>query len=71
MTQEVNMNDGPFNDALKIMLSTDTAGVCERTLVEYKNINGNLWKYEYTRKYFPDGDYVDSKSSKTFVGSSV
>jgi hypothetical protein len=65
------MNDGPFNDILKKMLDTDTAGVCERTLVEYKNVNGNLWKYEYTRKYYPNGDYVDSNTSKTFAGSSV
>lgn len=65
------MNDGPFNDILKKMLDTRTEGVCERTLVEYKNVNGNLWKYEYTRKYLSNGDYVDSNTSKTFSGSCV
>ena len=52
-------------------MDTSTAGVCERTLTEYKNVNGKLWKYEYTRKYFSNGDYIDSNSSKTFEGSAV
>lgn len=65
------MNDGPFKDYLRKVFESNTAGVCERTLVEYKNVNGKLWKYEYKREYLTNGDYIDSNTSKTFIGSSV
>ena len=64
------MNDGPFKDSLKKVFESNTEGVSERTLIEYKNIDGVLWKYEYTRKYF-DNDYVDSNVSKCFSRSSI
>ena len=60
------MSDGPFKDNLKKVFESNTSGVSERTLTEYKTIDGVLWKYEYTRKYF-DNDYVDSNSSKCFA----
>ena len=64
------MNDGPFKDNLKKVFESNTEGVSERTLIEYKNIDGVLWKYEYTRKYF-NNDYVDSNVSKCFSRSSI
>jgi hypothetical protein len=57
------MSEGPFVDNLRKVFESNTEGVSERTLTEYKNVDGVLWKYEYTRKYF-ENDYVDSNVSK-------
>ena len=63
--------DGPFNDAMKKMFDTDTKGVCERTHTEFRRKDGQLWRYEYTRQYHTNGDYIDSNVSKTFVNASL
>ena len=60
------MSEGPFVDNLRKVFESNTEGVSERTLTEYKNVDGVLWKYEYTRKYF-ENDYVDSNVSKCFA----
>ena len=62
--------NGPFKSSLDSLFGSDTAGVSERTLSEYRYKNGDLWLYTYTRKYFEDGDYVDTNSSKSFVDRS-
>ena len=64
------MSEGPFVDNLRKVFESNTEGVSERTLTEYKNIDGVLWKYEYTRKYF-ENDYVDSNVSKCFAKRSL
>lgn len=64
------MSEGPFVDNLRKVFESNTEGVSERTLTEYKTIDGVLWKYEYTRKYF-ENDYVDSNVSKSFAKRSL
>ncbi len=64
------MSEGPFVDNLRKVFESNTEGVSERTLTEYKNVDGVLWKYEYTRKYF-ENDYVDSNVSKCFAKRSL
>lgn len=63
--------NGPFKANLDKLFNSDTAGVSERTFSEYRYKNGDLWLYSFTRKYFEDGDYIDSNTSKTFVRRSV
>ena len=62
--------NGPFKSSLDSLFSSDTAGVSERTLSEYRYKNGELWLYTYSRKYFKNGDYVDNNVSKVFVNAS-
>tara|TARA_X000001316_G_C922345_1_gene37491 strand:- start:934 stop:1146 length:213 start_codon:yes stop_codon:yes gene_type:complete len=63
--------NGPFKSNLDKLFNSDTAGVSERTFSEYRYKNGDLWLYTFSRKYFGDGDYLDSNTSKTFVSRSV
>lgn len=62
--------EGPFNSKIKKLFESDTAGVTERVLSEYRYKNGELWLYTYSRKYFKNGDYVDNNVSKVFVNAS-
>jgi len=62
--------NGPFKSSLDSLFGSDTAGVTERVLSEYRYKNGELWLYTYSRKYFKNGDYVDNNVSKVFVNAS-
>jgi len=48
--------DGPFYSAFK----GSKEGVIEQELTTYKVKDGNIVKEVVTRKYQPDGDYIDS-----------
>jgi len=45
--------------------------VIEHTLTTYRNKSGILVKETTTRRYFEDGDYLDSSSSNPLVGGSA
>jgi hypothetical protein len=62
------MDDGPMKSALD---SLDSQGVIEHTLTTYRNKSGILVKETTTRRYFEDGDYLDSSSSNPLIGGSA
>lgn len=51
--------DGPFYSAFK----GSKEGVIEQELTTYRMTDGKLVKEVVTRKYQPDGDYIDSYSN--------
>ena len=61
--------DGPLKDALD---NLESQGVVKHTLETYRWVNGILRRETITRKYQPNGDYIDSNTSDPFTeGSSV
>lgn len=62
------MNEGPMKSALDAL---DSQGVIEATLTTYRNKSGLLVKETTTRRYYEDGDYLDSSSSQPLVGGSA
>tara|TARA_A200000159_G_scaffold93593_1_gene86957 strand:- start:31 stop:228 length:198 start_codon:yes stop_codon:yes gene_type:complete len=61
--------DGPLKDALD---NLESQGVVKHTLETYRWVNGILRRETITRKYQPNGDYIDSNTSEPFTeGSSV
>jgi hypothetical protein len=58
------MDEGPMKSALDTL---DSQGVVEHTLTTYRKVDGILVKQIVTRRYFGDGDYLDSSSSNPLV----